>query len=71
MVIVVPAVVLIMVSFWILIKAFFAVKNKKVQSERIKRRDEYTCQYCKISKASTCQVAFVYRFNHAVFGVKP
>ena len=60
----------VVVRIGVLVKAFFAVKNQEVKTERVKSSHKNTGQDSKISKAGTRKITQVHRFNNAVFGVK-
>ena len=60
-----------MVCVWILVIAFFAVKNQKVHAERVKRRDEHPGQHRKVCKTCRRKLTEVNSLNDAVLGVEP
>ena len=65
--IIVRAMMVVLVNIRVLVIPLLAVEHQKIQTKRVKRSDEHSGQYRKISKPGTCQMAFMHSFNNAVF----
>ena len=69
-VVIMVIVVMAMVSIGVLVIALFAMEDQEIHAERIEGRDEHASQHRKVGETGCSQMAFVHRFNDAVFGVE-
>src|SRR5690606_30102843 len=69
-VIIVSVMCMIVVMCVLFAETLFSVEYQEVHTERVERRNKYTCQHCEVGEARTPDVGGVHSFDNAVFRVE-